>query len=167
MVGTVSFNLDPPDGRAGAGGIPLETQPPPEVVTEREVEVGAAVPATPRLPFAPDPGSYTQFWTSQSATTTADEMSEDMESYIGNYIDANPDYNAIQTTILNSSDWMGFLMVLPGNQVVRVHSLGLFSSVGSDEPRRPTTGCLDCLAKRWGPTFLPSSWCRRPAWCHG
>ena len=38
------------------------------------------------------------------------------------------DYTAIQMTILNSADWMGFLTVLSGNQVVLVHLLGLFSS---------------------------------------
>jgi hypothetical protein len=80
------------------------------------------------MPYAPNPGTYTQLWTSQSATSTAAELAEDMESYINTYLEAAPNYAAIQTTILNSLDWMGFLTVLAGNQVVLVHSLGLFSS---------------------------------------
>jgi hypothetical protein len=50
--------------------------------------------------------------------TTAEDMKDDMESYLKAYTSINPDYPAIQTNILNSSDWMGFLTVLSGNQVV-------------------------------------------------
>jgi hypothetical protein len=58
-----------------------------------------------------------------------------MESYIDTYSERAPDYAAIQMTILNSSDRMGFLTVLAGNQVVLVHSLGLFSSgIGRSTP---------------------------------
>jgi hypothetical protein len=121
MVGAVHFNLDPPDGLAP------EVVLPPEPGQE-QATAEAAVPATPRLPFAPDPGSYTQLWTSQSATTSAEEMKNEMEAYVDIYAETNPDYAAIQVTILNSSDWVGFITVLPGNQVVLVHSLGLFSS---------------------------------------
>jgi hypothetical protein len=50
--------------------------------------------------------------------TTAKEMKDNMEPYLEAYTSANPDYPAIQTNILNSSDWMGFLTILSGNQVV-------------------------------------------------
>jgi hypothetical protein len=47
-------------------------------------------------------------------------MKDEMEVYIGTL----PNYGVIQTTILNSSDWMGFLTsMLAGNQVVLVSFL--------------------------------------------
>jgi hypothetical protein len=58
MVGTVQFNLDPPDGHAANAEAITDVELPPE--NEQELEAGAAVTAAPRLPFAPDPGSYTQ-----------------------------------------------------------------------------------------------------------
>ena len=129
MVGAVSFRLDAPDGLAGNAGAnphPGEGGLPPE--GNDQTAAGATVPVTPQLLFASDPGSYTQLWTSQSSATTAQEMRDDMESYLVAFAEANPDYPTISTAILNSSDWMGFLTVLPNNQVVLVHSLGLFSS---------------------------------------
>jgi hypothetical protein len=134
MVGTVTFNLEPLDVcAASAEAAPPEPLSPPE--NQPEVEAGAAVlPATPQLPFTPNLGLYTQLWTSQSVTTAANEMKDGVESSIENYTNANQDYNSIQMTILNSLDWMGFLTVLPGNQVVQVHSLGFFSS-GLGRPR--------------------------------
>ena len=129
MVGAVSFRLDAPDGLAGNAGAnphPGEGGLPPE--GNDQTAAGATVPVTPQLPFAADPGSYTQLWTSQSSATTAQEMRDDMESYLMAFAEANPDYPIIPTAILNSSDRMGFLTVLPDNQVVLVHSLGLFSS---------------------------------------
>jgi hypothetical protein len=124
MVGNVNFRLDPAEGMAHVTQddvAPLEN----ETIVDL---AGAPELAPPRLPYAPDPGSYTQLWTSQAACTTAEEMKDDMESYLVPYTDAAPDYNAIQVTILNSADWMGFLTVLSDDQVVLVHSLGLFSS---------------------------------------
>jgi hypothetical protein len=155
MVGTVSFNLEPPDGRAaGAADNTASTPDPPPPRTEQEATVGATVPDTPRLPFAPDPGTYTQLWTSQAATTTASDMKEDMESYMGIYNNGNPDYGAIQTTILNSSDWIGFLTVLAGNQVVLVHSLGLFSS-GLGRPTPAHNRMFGLLGEKVGSDLPP------------
>jgi hypothetical protein len=85
------------------------------------MEADAAGTAAPRLPFAPNLRSFTQLWTSQSTATTAKEMKEVMEAYQDAYASANPDYLAIQTNILNLTDWMGFLTILAGNQVVSVH----------------------------------------------
>jgi hypothetical protein len=107
------------------------------------------------MPYAPGPGSYTQLWTSQSATSTAEELAEDMESYIDIYLETAPDYAGIQTTILNSSDWMGFLTILTDNQVVLVHSLGLFSIVLG----RPTLAhnmIFGLLGERLERTYHPS-----------
>jgi hypothetical protein len=133
MVGTVAFNLDPPDGRAANAQTDVPSVTPPDA--EPEAMVGPAVPAPPRLPYAPGPGPYTQLWSSQSATTMAEEMKYEMEAYRKTYKGAAPDYPGIQTTIVNSPGWMGFLTVLSGNQVVLVHSLGLFSSgLGSPTP---------------------------------
>jgi hypothetical protein len=154
MAGTVSFSLNSPDGRAARDGRePLAGAAiPPEPVDE--ATAGAAVPATPRLPFAPDPGSYTQLWTSQSATTTAEEMKDDMEAYLDGYTDERPDYTAIQTAILNSSEWMGFLTVLPGNQVALVHSLGVFSS-GLGRPTPAHNRIFGLLGEKIGASLPP------------
>ncbi len=146
MVGTVQFNLEPPDDLAVDAEANADADLPPEVEV---LEVEAAVPAAPRLPFAPDPGSFTQLWTSQSATTTTEEMKNDMESYLEAYTSPNPDYAAIQTNILNSSDWMGFLTVLSGNQVVLVHSLGLFS-VGLGRPTPAHNRMFGLLGEKVG-----------------
>jgi hypothetical protein len=150
MVGTVRFNLEPPNGFAADAKANADANLPPEVEL---LGVEAAVPAAPRLPFAPGPGSFTQLWTSQSATTTVKEMKVDMESYIEAYTSINPDYPAIQTNILNSSDWMGFLTVLAGNQVVLVHSLGLFS-VGLGRPTPAHNRMFGLLGEQVG-TGLP------------
>jgi hypothetical protein len=106
MVGTVAFNLDPRDVCAANArmDVPSLTQPD----AEPEAMVGPAVPVPPRVPYTSDPGSYTQLGSSQSATTTAEEMKDEMEAYRETYTWAAPDYPGIQTTIVNSSDWMGF-----------------------------------------------------------
>ncbi len=76
MVGTVRFNLEPPNGFAADAKANADANLPPEVEL---LGVEAAVPAAPRLPFAPGPGSFTQLWTFQSARTIAKEMKDDME----------------------------------------------------------------------------------------
>jgi hypothetical protein len=81
-------------------------------------------------------------------------MKDDMESYIETYTDASPDYNATQKTILNSSDWMGFLTVLAGNQVVLVHSLGLFSS-GLGQPTPAHNRVFGLLGEKVGTNLPP------------
>jgi hypothetical protein len=150
MVGTVRFNLEPPDGFATDAEANADANLPPEVEI---LGLEAAVPAAPRLPFALDSGSFTQLWTSQPATTTAKEMKVDMESYIEAYTSINPDYPAIQTNILNASDWMDFLTVLAGNQVVLIHSLGLFS-VGLGRPTPAHNRMFGLLGEKVG-TGLP------------
>jgi hypothetical protein len=149
MVGTVHFHLENPDGRVAeaAAGPPAADNP---QGLGQEAAVGATVPVAPRLPFALDPGLYTQLWTSQLATTTAEEMKEDMESYVELYTD----YPAIQTTILNSSDWLGFLTILAGNQVVLVHSLGLFSS-GLGRPSTANNCMFGLLGEKVGSGLPP------------
>jgi hypothetical protein len=151
MVGTVQFNLDLPDGLAAEVEAITAVGLPPEI--KQELEADAACTAAPRLPFAPDPGSFPQLWTSQSATTTAKDMKDDMEVYREAYTSVNPDYAAIQTNILNSTNWMGFLTVLSGSQVVLVHSLGLFS-VGLGRPTPPHNRMFGLLGEKVG-TGLP------------
>jgi hypothetical protein len=77
MVGTIAFNLDPPDGHTAKSQMGFSSLTPPDA--EPEVMVRTAVPAPPRLPYAPVPGSYTQLWTSLSATMTAEEMKNEMK----------------------------------------------------------------------------------------
>jgi hypothetical protein len=70
-------------------------------------------------------------------------MKTEMEAYLEAYTDVNLDYSAIQTAILNSVEWMGFLTVIAGNQVVLVHSLGLYSVAAWDVQQRRTTRSMD------------------------
>jgi hypothetical protein len=126
MVGNVSFRLDPAEREVH---VTQDDVAPPE--NEMRVDLaGAPELAPPRLPYAPGPGSYTQLWTSQSARMTAEEMKNDMDSYLVPYTDATLDYNAIQVTVLNLVDWIGFLTILLDDQVVLVHSLGFSSGLG-------------------------------------
>jgi hypothetical protein len=56
MVGTVQSNLEPPDGFAADAVANVDANLPLDVEI---LGVEAAVPAAPRLPFAPGPGSFT------------------------------------------------------------------------------------------------------------
>jgi hypothetical protein len=118
MVGRVHFDLrlDPPDNggpapRAGVAEPPL-AQPQP-------ADMGGA-PAPPRLPYTPNPGTYTQLWMSQSLTTSSTDMVEDVESYVSLFAVNTPDYPAIQMSVLPSSEFMAFLTVLSGDKVTVV-----------------------------------------------
>jgi hypothetical protein len=82
-------------------------------------------------------------------------MKYEMEVYRETYTGAAPDYPGIQTTIVNSSDWMGFLTVLSGNQVVIVHSLGLFSS-GLGSPTRAHNRIFGLVGERVGSDMPPN-----------
>jgi hypothetical protein len=61
-------------------------------------------------------------------------MEEIMEQVVAYYLvsvycmEDMSNYAGIQATILSSSDWYGFLMVLPDGQVCLVHSLGCYNS---------------------------------------
>ncbi len=90
---------------------------------------GALELAPPRLPYAPDPGTYTQLWISQTSTTTREELRDDLTGYLEAYSGSGtPDYAAIQNSIVSSGDWYGFLTILPDHQVCLMHSLGRHSS---------------------------------------
>jgi hypothetical protein len=79
MAGNLAFCLKAADGRAG--NVPLDRPPiadPP--VVDDVAGLGAAASAPPRLPYAPDPGTFTLLCTSQSATMTAEEMKDEMDA---------------------------------------------------------------------------------------
>jgi hypothetical protein len=80
-------------------------------------------------------------------------MKDEVEAYIGAYTDGNPDYGAIQMALLNSTEWMGFLTILAGNQVVLVHSLGFFSG-GLGRPTPAHNRIFGLLGEKIG-TELP------------
>jgi hypothetical protein len=105
-VGTVTFQLDPADnGPAQPPGEPEGAEATAATGNQAGNGAGAAIPAPPRLPYTPDPGSYTQIWLSQSAVTSAEELRQEMDTYVNLYTDVNPDYTAIQVLILNSAEW--------------------------------------------------------------
>jgi hypothetical protein len=127
MAGNVRFDLrlDPPDNGGPAQGVgvaavlPLAGQP-------LQANVGGA-PAPPQLPYAPDPGTYTQLWMSQSSTTTGAEMVADVDSYLSVFAVNAPAYSTIQMSVLASSEFMAFLTVVSGDMVTIGQSLGRFS----------------------------------------
>jgi hypothetical protein len=81
------------------------------------------------VPDAPDPGTYTHLWMSQTSTTTREDIKGELSSYLDAYSGSGtPDYSAIQATILTSGNWYGFLTVLLDHQVCLVHLLGKHSS---------------------------------------
>ncbi len=98
--------------------------PPPE--PNQQQNAGGA-PAPSQLPYAPDPGTYTQLWMSQSSTTSDQEWVEDVGSYLSVFAVHAPDYETIQTSILASSEFMAFLTVVSGDMVTLVQLLGRFS----------------------------------------
>jgi hypothetical protein len=129
MVGTARFVLDAPDQGADPtapvvtiGTTPRDPGPPPQ-----ETDGAGPVPTPPRLPYAPDPGTYTQLWLSESAGTSAAEMAAEYETYLEAFSGIPVDYSTIVTSLLAASDGMVFLTLLSGNQVCPVHSLGRFS----------------------------------------
>jgi hypothetical protein len=129
MMGTTRFSLDAPDQDTGPRA-PLVTggTAPDTTGTQQQAAEGAgAVPAPPRLPYAPDPGTYTQLWMSESAGTSAADMAAECETYLEAFGETPVDYNAIVMSLLAASDGMVFLTVLTGNQVCPVHSIGRFS----------------------------------------
>jgi hypothetical protein len=74
-------------------------------------------------------------WLSTVASTTVEDMKEEVESYIQVYTQAPIDYTTTQNTILSSTDGLCFLTILAGNQVCVVHLLGRFSSgLGRNTP---------------------------------
>jgi hypothetical protein len=131
-VGPVTFSLEPPD-TGDPQALPADVQ---QDVAAGDEGVAPPIEGTgegllppPRVPYAPDPGTYTHLWMSQTSTTTSEDIKEELSSYLGAYAGSGtPDYSAIQATILTSGDWYGFLTVLPDHQVCLVHSLGKHSS---------------------------------------
>jgi hypothetical protein len=74
-------------------------------------------------------------WLAALAATTADDMKEEIETCLHACTAAPIDYNTTQATLLESTDGIVFLMMLAGNQVCVVHSLGQFSSgLGGNTP---------------------------------
>jgi hypothetical protein len=127
MAGNVRFDLrlDPPDNGGPAQGVGATAVPPLAGQPAQANVVGA--PAPPRLPYAPDPGTYTQLWMSQSSTTTGAEMVADVDSYLSVFAVNAPAYSTIQMSVLASSEFMAFLTVVSGDMVTVVQSLGRFS----------------------------------------
>jgi hypothetical protein len=64
---------------------------------------------------------------SETAGTSALEMSKECETYLDAFTGNPVDYPAIVSSLLATADGMVFLTVLTGDQVCPVHSLGKFS----------------------------------------
>jgi hypothetical protein len=107
--------------------------------------MGGVLPP-PQVPYTPNPGTYTQLWMWQTSTRTNKENKAELVAYLDVYTESeSPDYTAIQSTILTSRDWYGFLTILPDSQICLVHLLGKHSSgLGRPTPRNDR--------KSWQPT---------------
>jgi hypothetical protein len=81
MVGSVNFQLDPPDnGPNLLANDPANATGPTGAGNQAVNGAGADIPAPPRLPYTSDPGSYTQLWLAQFAETSAEELRQEMET---------------------------------------------------------------------------------------
>jgi hypothetical protein len=129
MVGTARFSLDDDPDQGNAPVAPQVHGPVPGVQEDQQQAANGAgaVPTPPRLPYAPDPGTYTQLWMSESAGTSAAELAKECEAYVDVFTGNPVDYNTIVTSLLATADGLVFLTVLTGNLVCPVHSLGRFS----------------------------------------
>jgi hypothetical protein len=135
MVASVHFRLDDPDGLPVEAAPAVAAEPADPTGDPAQESDGAGVPTPPRLPYAPDPGTYTQMWLQASTATTAQDMKEEVETYIQVYTRDPIDYTATSNAILTSTDGLCFLTILAGNQVCVVHSLGRFNSgLGRNTP---------------------------------
>jgi hypothetical protein len=126
----VSFSLEPP-GTAVLLTPPANTQGAAKTVlaatTPALTMVGVLPP--PLLPYAPNPGTYTQMWVSQTSRMTREEMKEDLVGYLeGLSSTSTLDYTAIQNQVVALGDWYVFLTILPNNQVCLIRLLGQHSS---------------------------------------
>jgi hypothetical protein len=132
MVGSVGFRLDAPDSgqalppppvgqQAPAGAPPIPVAGPTAGAPQM-----TAVPLPPPLPYTRDPGSYTELWTRQTASTSGQEMEEEIESWLQQYAQNPIDYPGAVEGITSAADWVGFLTVFKGNVISLVHSLGQF-----------------------------------------
>ena len=131
----IRFNLEAPDGGpdTAAPAAAEGNNPGGPLVDAADGE--GVLPTPPQLPYAPGQGTYTQMWLSAAASTTVEDMKEEVESYIQVYTEAPIDYTTTQNTILSSTDGLCFLTILAGNQVCVIHSLGRFSSgLGRNTP---------------------------------
>ena len=157
MVGSVGFTLDAPDGQPlpprptgvpAPGGTPVPGANPAAQGGAGPAQMAAgALP--PHLPCASDPGSYTEVWMRQTSSTSGQEMSEQIESWLDMYANLPVDYASVVDDITAASDWVGFLTVLKGNAVSLVHSLGQFrTGLGTASPGNGRTFGL--LGERLG-----------------
>jgi hypothetical protein len=85
MVGTTQFALDEPDQGADPTSpvaTAVEAVPREPGAQQQASDVAGPVPAPPRLPYSPSPGTYTQLWLSETAGIGAAEMASDWETYM-------------------------------------------------------------------------------------
>jgi hypothetical protein len=155
MAATVQFHLEAPDGG------PTEAAPEAAIGTNTTREPPghkvdrAGVLTPPGLPYAPDLGTYTQMWLAASAATTAEDLKEEIATYLQVYTAPPIDYTATKAALLTSTSQLCFLTILAGNQVCVVHSLGRFSSgLGRSTPANNHIFAL--LGEKFGDQLPPT-----------
>jgi hypothetical protein len=152
MVGTARFTLDVPDQgensqeALAAAGENASTGPGTQAQTSNIV---GDVPPPPRLPYAPDPGMYTQLWFSESDCTSAVDMAAECETYLKAFTGTPVNYNRIVMSLLATADGMVFLTILTGNQVCPIHLLGRFSC-GLGRPTQSHNRIFGLLGEKVG-----------------
>ena len=91
---------------------------------QRTVGAAGVMPLPPWLPYADDPGTYSQWWLTETAGVDATEMEKEYEVYLSAFMGTIVDYQGIVLSLLLVADGLVFLTVLQGNQVFIVHLLG-------------------------------------------
>jgi hypothetical protein len=71
----------------------------------------------------------------QSRSTSIQEMQEQVESWLDQYLATPVDYGGIVNDVTSAANWIGFLTVFKGNVISLVHSIGHFRSrLGPSSP---------------------------------
>ena len=112
---------------------PLSTQTAwrrPEATLQEAGSLGAGaarvLPTTPRLPYDPNPVTYTHIWVAKRSGTGATELPKECDSYCDAFTGNPVEYVDIITPLLATSNGMVFLKLLVGDQVYTLHLIGRF-----------------------------------------
>ena len=111
------FTLDQPDDgpgptagdagpAAGSGG-----------AVKRAAGAAGVAPLPPRIPYAHDPGTYTQWWMAEMAVANTTDMSKECEVYLVAFTGTTVEYPGIDLSLLVAADVLVFVTVILGNQV--------------------------------------------------
>jgi hypothetical protein len=133
----------------------------------KTIQLPAVIPLPPPLPYARDPGYYTELWTRQTRSTAGIEMEEQINSWLNQYSNVPTDYGILVSGITSTADWIGFPTVVKGNVILLVYSLGQFrTGLGTASPGNGRTFGLvgECVGMGPAPIIMVPSTGGLAAW---